>query len=175
MHRRSTAAEHAEQVAGLVRASGAHLGAVIDPDGERLTLIDDEGHVLDRHRGPAGASSTLVAGHLLGDTVALPVNVTAAGRAIVAPSTACGSRATKLSTPALMDAATEPGVGFAASTDGGYILPGFLPAFDAAAALVKMLELLARSGTRAVDGRRRLPRCTSPTRRSSRRGSRRAW
>ena len=37
---------HAEQVAGLVRASGAHLGAVIDPDGEHLTLIDDEGHVL---------------------------------------------------------------------------------------------------------------------------------
>jgi mannose-1-phosphate guanylyltransferase/phosphomannomutase len=34
-------------------------------------------------------------------------------------------------------------VGFAASTDGGFILPEFLPAFDAAAAMVKMLELLA--------------------------------
>ncbi len=32
-----------EQVAGLVRASGAHLGAVFDPDGERLFLVDDEG------------------------------------------------------------------------------------------------------------------------------------
>ena len=41
-------------VAGLVRASGAHLGAAIDPDGEHLTLIDDEGHVLSAHRGPAG-------------------------------------------------------------------------------------------------------------------------
>ena len=49
-----------------------------------------------------------------------------------------------------MDAATEPGVGFAASTDGGFILPGFLPAFDAAATLVKLLELLARHGVRAV-------------------------
>ena len=47
-----------------------------------------------------------------------------------------------------MDAASEPGVGFAASTDGGFILPGFLPAFDAAASLVKVLELLARNGTR---------------------------
>ncbi len=28
------------------RASGAHLGAVIDPDGERLTIVDDAGHVL---------------------------------------------------------------------------------------------------------------------------------
>ncbi len=34
-----------------------------------------------------------------------------------------------------MDAANEPGVGFAASGDGGFILPGFLPAFDAAATL----------------------------------------
>src|SRR5438874_378162 len=39
-------AAHAENVARLVRASGSHLGAGIDPDGEHLTLIDDEGHVL---------------------------------------------------------------------------------------------------------------------------------
>ncbi|MEO6159028.1 MAG: mannose-1-phosphate guanyltransferase, partial [Ilumatobacteraceae bacterium] len=36
-------------------------------------------------------------------------------------------------------------VGFAADGDGGYILPGFLPAFDGAGALLKMLDLLARS------------------------------
>ena len=44
-------------------------------------------------------------------------------------------RETKMSSAALIDAATEPGVGFAADGDGGFILPGFLPAFDAAAAL----------------------------------------
>jgi mannose-1-phosphate guanylyltransferase/phosphomannomutase len=58
---------------------------------------------------------------------------------------------TKLATPALMDAASEEGVGFAASLDGGYILPGFLPAFDAAASFVKLLELLARTGARLSD------------------------
>ncbi len=30
-------AAHGEQVAGYVRTSGAHVGAVIDPDGEHLT------------------------------------------------------------------------------------------------------------------------------------------
>ena len=35
-----------QRVADLVRASGAQLGAVFDPDGERLMLIDDEGDVL---------------------------------------------------------------------------------------------------------------------------------
>jgi mannose-1-phosphate guanylyltransferase/phosphomannomutase len=49
-----------------------------------------------------------------------------------------------MATSALMDAASEAGVGFAAGLDGGYILPGFLPAFDAAATFVKVLELLAR-------------------------------
>src|SRR5439155_12068415 len=44
------AASHAAQVGGLVRASGAHMGAVIDPDGERLNLIDDEGRVLSNDR-----------------------------------------------------------------------------------------------------------------------------
>jgi mannose-1-phosphate guanylyltransferase/phosphomannomutase len=50
---------------------------------------------------------------------------------------------TKLSNAALMEVASRPDVGFAASTDGGFILPDFLPAFDGAAAMVKMLELLA--------------------------------
>ncbi|HEY9559075.1 MAG TPA: sugar phosphate nucleotidyltransferase [Acidimicrobiales bacterium] len=135
---------HAAEVSALVRASGAHLGAVLDPDGEHLTLIDDTGHILSDQEALL-AFLTLVSGHLLGDTVALPVTVTSHAEAITGLSNV-RVRRTKLSTPALMDAASEPGVGFAASTDGGYILPGFLPAFDAAASLVKLLELLARSG-----------------------------
>ena len=137
---------HAEEVASVVRASGAHLGAVLDPDGEHLTLIDDSGSILSDAQALL-ALLTLVSGHLLGDTVALPVTVTRHAEAI---SAAHGVRVrrTKLSTPALMDAASEPGVGFAASTDGGFILPGFLPAFDAAASLVKVLELLAHTGVR---------------------------
>ena len=65
---------------------------------------------------------------------------------------------TKLSAPALMDAANEPGVGFAASGDGGFILPGFLPAFDAAATFVKVLDLLGRSAVRLSSVVAELPR-----------------
>ncbi|HJR24182.1 MAG TPA: sugar phosphate nucleotidyltransferase [Acidimicrobiales bacterium] len=137
---------HAQEVATLVKASKADVGAVIDPDGEHLTLIDDAGHVLGDDRALL-ALLRLVGSHLLGDTVALPVTVTAHAEAIAAEH-GVRVRRTKLATSALMDAASEPGVGFAASTDGGYILPGFLPAFDAAATLVKTLELLARSELR---------------------------
>ncbi len=135
---------HAEAVADLVRASGSHLGAVLDPDGEHLTLVDDEGRVLDDTTALL-AMVSLVSGHMVGSQIALPVTVTSLVDQVIAGH-GVRVRPTKTSTPALMDAATEPGVGFAASTDGGYILPGFLPAFDAAASLVKLLELLAREG-----------------------------
>ncbi|HUS61142.1 MAG TPA: hypothetical protein VMY34_03030, partial [Acidimicrobiales bacterium] len=68
-------ADHAEQVAALVRASGASLGAAIDPDGEHLTLIDDTGHVLS-HTEAVLAMVDLVSDHLLGDRIALPVAIT---------------------------------------------------------------------------------------------------
>src|SRR3954452_22157969 len=147
---------HAEQVGGLVRTSSAHLGAAIDPDGEHLTLIDDEGHVLT-HTEAVLALLQLVADHLVGDRVALPVAVTDHAERLLAPH---GIRVqhTKMATPALMDAASEPGVGFAASLDGGYILPGFLPAFDAAATFVKVLELLARHEVRLSSIVHGLPR-----------------
>jgi mannose-1-phosphate guanylyltransferase/phosphomannomutase len=132
-----------QRVAGLVRASGAHLGAVIDADGERLRLVDDQGRVLSNTEALL-AYVELVSDHLLGDTIALPVNTTRCARDI-AMAHGVHVVPTKLSTPALMAAANDPGVGFAADGSGGYILPGFLPAFDGAAALLKMLDLLARS------------------------------
>ena len=138
-----------ERVAKLVLASGAQVGAVIDPDGEHLLIVDDAGHVLTHTEGLL-ALLTLVADHLVGDRVALPVATTRHAESIVAAK-GIRVRWTKMSTPALMDAATEDGVGFAASLDGGYILPGFLPAFDAAATFVKLLELLALTGTRLSD------------------------
>ncbi len=134
----------AARVAELVKASGAHVGAVLDPDGERLTLIDDEGHVLSDTECLL-VFVELVSDHLLGDTIALPVKLTSRA-AELANRHGVQVRSTKISVPALMDAATEPGVGFAADGEGGFILPGFLPAFDAAAAFLKMLDLLARSG-----------------------------
>lgn len=137
-------AELAARVAGLVGASGAHLGTVLGPAGEHVTLIDDEGHVLTDTEAML-AVLELVADHLLGDTVALPVNATMHAEAI-AKAHGISVRPTKLSSTALAEAATEPGVGLAADGEGGFIIPGLIPAFDAAAAFVKVLDLLARTG-----------------------------
>ena len=136
----------AARVADLVTASGAHVGAVMDPDGERLTLIDDDGHVLT-HTEATLAFVELVADHLLGDTLALPVTMTSRA-AEIADAHGVRVMQTTTSGSAIMEASRIPGVGFAADGAGGYILPGFLPAFDAAASLLKLLDLLARSGRR---------------------------
>lgn len=133
--------KHADYVARLVRASGAGVGAVIGPHGEHLTLVDDTGHVLDDTQALL-AFVALDAGRLDGEAIAVPISATAHAETMAHDKGVDVVR-TKLSNAALMAAATERGVGFAASTDGGFILPPFLPAFDAAAAFVKLLELLA--------------------------------
>ncbi|MFZ1490890.1 MAG: sugar phosphate nucleotidyltransferase [Ilumatobacteraceae bacterium] len=145
-----------ERVAGLVRASGAHLGVVLDPDGERLTVVDDLGRILT-HTEALLAFVSMVCDHLLGDSIALPVNITMRA-AELANAKGVNIRQTKLSTPALMAAATDPAVGFASDGAGGYILPGFLPAFDAAAALLKLLDLLGRSAVRLSEVVDNLPK-----------------
>jgi mannose-1-phosphate guanylyltransferase/phosphomannomutase len=135
--------EAAAGVARLVEASGADLGAVLSPDGERLTVIDDKGRVLDDTQAGL-AFVDLVAEHVDGTCIAVPVTATdRIGQLIGARGLEV--QPTKVSNAALMEAATEPGLGLALDGRGGYILPGFMPAFDGAAALVKLLEMLARA------------------------------
>jgi mannose-1-phosphate guanylyltransferase/phosphomannomutase len=146
--------EHAKQVAALVTASGADLGAVVDPSGDQLTLIDGDGAVLSDTEslfcflellGPTGARSTDTRASKLegASAVVLPVNAPRAARAILEDQ-GLELRWSKTSAPSIMAEAEESGVLFAMNLEGGVILPEFMPAFDAAAGLLKMLDLLTR-------------------------------
>jgi mannose-1-phosphate guanylyltransferase/phosphomannomutase len=137
----------ATRVSELVRASGAHLGAVIDSDGEHLTLVDDGGHVLTDDQGLMALLQLVLDTSEKPPTVALPVSV---GRGVEAMIEQAGAELiwTKMSTSHLMEVASGPDVRFAASQEGGYIFPAFLPAYDAVAALTQTLALLAQSGSR---------------------------
>jgi mannose-1-phosphate guanylyltransferase/phosphomannomutase len=147
--------EHARGVSTLVRAAGAHFGAVLGPDGERITLIDDNGRALSDGEGlmallglllgfPPGPAAAAPGPRL---TVALPVSAPSAAEAMCRQA---GAKLiwTKLSPSNLMEVASGPGVDFAAGQEGGYIFPRFLPAYDAVAALVHAFALLAATGTR---------------------------
>jgi mannose-1-phosphate guanylyltransferase / phosphomannomutase len=140
----------------LVRASGSQLGVVMDPDGETATIIDDEGHALDNDQALL-ALLTLVTEVKADVRVALPVSVTREAERIAEESGATISW-TKLSAPHLMEVASADGVDFAASQDGGFIWPDFMPAFDATATLVKLLDLLAGTGRTLSSVVKRVPR-----------------
>ena len=147
---------HAEQVAGYVRTSGANLGIVMSPGGEELTLVDDQARVLDDTQAGL-ALLQLGVGEFAGRAVALPVS--ASSRAAEIVLAAGGSvRSTKIAPAALMEAARESETVFAVGAGGAFILADFLPAFDAAATTVALLERLARSRTDAVGSRRRSAR-----------------
>ncbi len=149
---RRAAAEH---VADLVRSSGAHLGAVMDPGGEHLTLVDDEGRVFSDDQALLLLLELVVSTNP-GAKVALPVAAPMAAERICA---AAGAEIlwTKLSATHLMEVASAGGVTFAASQLGGYIFPRFLPAFDAVSTLVHILAMLTRTGERLSKLAGRLP------------------
>ncbi|HMC36776.1 MAG TPA: mannose-1-phosphate guanyltransferase, partial [Actinomycetota bacterium] len=129
----------------LVPSSGSELGAWIDSPGERLRLVDDRGTPLDM-RTALLAYVWLVSRSVPNATVALPVATSRVAEEIM--RSAGGSVVwTRISTAALTAAAAEEGVVFAGDEGGGYVFPGFLPAYDAVLSLVKLLELLQAAET----------------------------
>jgi mannose-1-phosphate guanylyltransferase/phosphomannomutase len=128
----------------LVRTSGSDLGFVFDPDGETAVIIDDEGVALTSDQ------ALLVIVELVCSTreharIALPVSVSREAERIAQRHGATVTW-TKLSASHLMEVAQRKGIDLAASQEGGFIWPAFLPAYDAAATLTYLLDLLARDG-----------------------------
>lgn len=134
----------ARRVADLVRASGAQLGAVMDADGERLVVIDDEGTVLTEDQTLL-ALLRLVIETRPGAQVAMPVAVSRWAEHMCAEA-GVQLTLTKLSPAHLMEVAATGGVSFAASQSGGFLWPEFLPAYDAAATFVELVSMLAVTG-----------------------------
>jgi mannose-1-phosphate guanylyltransferase/phosphomannomutase len=123
----------------LVEAVNADFGAVFDRSAERLFLIDETG------REVRPDQALLLYLHLLTlnstGTIAVPITATSQVEEVV------GGKLDVIRTPAtlagLTQAAAGEGVVFAGAPGGGYVFPGFLPAYDASASLCKLLELLA--------------------------------
>jgi mannose-1-phosphate guanylyltransferase/phosphomannomutase len=134
------------RVSELVRASGARIGAVLDPGGEFVDIVDDLGHTLS-HDEALLVLVSLVTEAVPGARIALPV---AASRAAERICRDAGAEIvwTKLSASSLMEVARSAKVTLAASQSGGFIFPRFLPAFDGAATLVNLIALLTASGRR---------------------------
>ncbi|MEY2471769.1 MAG: mannose-phosphate guanylyltransferase / phosphomannomutase [Actinomycetota bacterium] len=137
------AAAHAANVANLVRSSGADLGAVLSPDGERILLVDDQGHVFTGEQTQLAFITMSVEG---GEgPIALPVD-TPSEAAAIATKAGVDIVWTKRSNASLLEAAHSNRATLAADRRGGVAFPRFLPAFDGVAALLHVMHHLARVG-----------------------------
>jgi mannose-1-phosphate guanylyltransferase/phosphomannomutase len=130
------------QAKRLVSAIGADFGVVFDRAGERLYIIDENGHEV-----PVDQALLLFI-RLLGSNgrrgkLAFPITVTSQVERIVGETEGLEVLRTPASFAELTRAAAEEGVIFAGAVGGGYVFPDFLPAYDAVASLCKLLELLA--------------------------------
>jgi mannose-1-phosphate guanylyltransferase/phosphomannomutase len=141
------------RLGGLVASSRAAFGVRFDHVGERITIVDDRGDLIDDERALL-VFVDLVAAECRAATVAVPVTTTR-----VAEKVACYHGANVLrtspSTAELSRAAAEDGVMLAADGRGGFVVPEFSPSIDGLAAFVKLLALVARTklSLSAIDAR----------------------
>ncbi|HEY8368873.1 MAG TPA: mannose-1-phosphate guanyltransferase [Thermodesulfobacteriota bacterium] len=151
-----------EQLGQIVLSLKADLGVMLDPSAEKLTLVDDRGGIVAGEQAQA-AAAFLVArqaaaeGHQGGRRrIAVPIT---ASRIVEEVADRFGVEVvrTKTTSRSMMETALRPDVLLVADESGGFIFPRFQPAFDAMFAVVKLIELLARSEERLAQVARHIP------------------
>jgi mannose-1-phosphate guanylyltransferase/phosphomannomutase len=150
-------AERVAEMADVVHALKADLGLLMGSHGERFATVDEAGAPL------AGDDLLLAFADLVlqrageGARIAVPFSATSGVEEVCSRYGATAVR-TKADSRSLMETAgSTPDLVFAGDSDGGFIFPRFLPAFDAMLAVGKLLELLAVSGMRLSEVRERVP------------------
>jgi mannose-1-phosphate guanylyltransferase/phosphomannomutase len=136
-----TLREAVGQVKRLVKAVNADIGCAFDRDGERLYLVDEEGREISVEDALL-LFLDLVGRARRGGRVAFPITVTSEVERLAADAGLELIR-TAAAPAELTRIAAEDGVLFAGMLGGAYIFPDFIAAYDAMAALAKLLELLA--------------------------------
>ena len=141
------------RLGGIVRSIDADLGLWIDPGGEVINLVDDLGRPLSPELAQA-VFVRLALEHLGIRRVAIPVTSPAVTARIIREADA-ELHWTKTEHHAMMASATDADM--VAGARGEFIFPHFIPAYDGMFAAVKLLEALARSGTRLSEEADRVP------------------
>jgi mannose-1-phosphate guanylyltransferase/phosphomannomutase len=130
-----------QRLATISSALNADIGIRIDPSGERISVVDDRGRILDGMKMLAVMASLYLRRHRKG-IVAAPVTAPSALQHI-ANRYEGSIQHTKVLAHALMAAAGREGVVLVGDGRGYFAFPEFHPAFDGMLAIAKLLELLA--------------------------------
>jgi mannose-1-phosphate guanylyltransferase/phosphomannomutase len=132
-----------DQLSNIVRTLNANVGVLMDTGGEKLFLVDEKGELLNGDLSLALMAALVMRTHERG-IIAAPVTASMVLETLAAKH-GFSVRRSRSSPRALMETATALGVIFVGEEHGGYIFPGFQPAFDGMASVVKLLEMMART------------------------------
>src|SRR5216683_1380254 len=130
-----------QRLATITSTLDNDMGIRIDPGGERISVVDDRGRILDGMKMLAVMTDLLLR-KSPGGTVAAPVSAPSALQHI-AKRYDGNILHTKVLAYALMTAAGREGVVLVGDGAGGFVFPVLQPAFDGMFAIAKLLELLA--------------------------------
>jgi mannose-1-phosphate guanylyltransferase/phosphomannomutase len=153
-----TASERREalhRLGRLVSSSRAAFGVHFDPVGERISIADEQGNVIDDERALL-VTLDLVAAERRKGRVALPVTTTRLAEQVAAFH---GVDIDWIATsPAALTAAvTKSDVMFGGDGRGGFVVPEFSTAIDAFAAFVQLAGLVARTQLQLSEIDTRIP------------------
>jgi mannose-1-phosphate guanylyltransferase/phosphomannomutase len=138
----------------IVSAVKAKLGVFIDTPGERCFLVDETGTVLDHDTAFA-----VIAQLALANRAGMVLGPASASLAFSMIAEQMHSRfvPTKITPGAVLRAAQHADTVVASDGGGGYCWPDFAVSFDAIFTTVRLLELLAQTGTSLAELRGRIP------------------
>lgn len=142
------------QLSAIVRSLKADLGFHLDPEAERLTLIDETGEIISGNRLLLFMLN-LYLRCCQTKSIAVPV---VASMATEETASLYGTRVVRVRNDHLgmMEAVSQKQVDFVGGTRGGFIFSDFQPGVDAMFATVKVLEMLARVGKRPAEIKKEL-------------------
>jgi mannose-1-phosphate guanylyltransferase / phosphomannomutase len=132
-----------KRLSSLVSSSQAAVGVHFGPVGERLSIADERGRIIDDSRALL-VFMDLVAAERKTGRVAMPVTTTRVAEE-VATFHGVEVEWTTTSPDDLSVAAERPGLILAGDGKGGYVIPEFGVALDAVAAFVRLVGLVARA------------------------------
>jgi mannose-1-phosphate guanylyltransferase/phosphomannomutase len=153
-----TASERREalhRLGRLVSSSRAAFGVHFDPVGERISIADEQGNVIDDERALL-VTLDLVAAERRKGRVALPVTTTRLAEQVAAFH-GVDIHWIATSPAALTAAVTQSDVMFGGDGRGGFVVPEFSTAIDAFAAFVQLAGLVARTQLQLSEIDTRIP------------------
>jgi mannose-1-phosphate guanylyltransferase / phosphomannomutase len=150
----TTFRDHLREMGVITAAVAAKVGVFIDTPGERCFLVDETGTLLDHDQAFAVLTQLALAGR---PGMVLGPASSSVAFSMIADHLASRFVPTKITPGAVLRAAQHAETVIASDGAGGYCWPDFAVSFDAIFTAVRVLDLLAKTGTSLAALRSRVP------------------